>query len=112
MAVANWFTMLTGVFIGTVGVMILDGAKVASPFTSIVEAMMDEGGFAKGIGIIAVTSSLAAIMSTADSLVIAISQLVTVEIVYPIRPHTTPKGIAWAGRAVSLISATIALLIG
>lgn len=73
--------MLTGVFIGTVGVMILDGAEVASPFASIMEAMMDEGGFAKVIGIIAVTSSLAAIMSTADSLVIAISQLITVEVV-------------------------------
>ena len=104
--------MLTGVFIGTVGVMILGGAEVASPFTSIMEALMDEGGFAEGIGIIAVTASLAAIMSTADSLVIAISQLVTVEIVYPMRPKTTPTGIAWVGRAVSLVSATIALLIG
>lgn len=104
--------MLTGVFIGTVGVVILDGADVSSPFTSIMEAMMDEGGFAKGIGIIAVTASLAAIMSTADSLVIAISQLVTVEIVYPMRPKMTPKGIAWVGRAVSLISTTVALLIG
>lgn len=104
--------MLTGVFIGTVGVMILGGAEVDSPFTSIMEALMDKGGFAEGIGIIAVTASLAAIMSTADSLVIAISQLVTVEIVYPMRPKTTPTGIAWIGRAVSLVSATIALLIG
>lgn len=104
--------MLTGVFIGTVGVMILDGADVPSPFTSILETMMDDGGFSKAIGIIAVTASLAAIMSTSDSLIIAISQLVTVEIVYPLRPKTSPNEITWIGRAVSLISATIALLIG
>ena len=103
--------MLTGVFIGTVGVMILDGAEVASPFTSILETMMDAGGFAKGIGIIVVTASLAAIMSKSDSLIIAISQLVTVEIVYPMRPNS-PNEITWIGRAVSLMSATIALLIG
>ena len=104
--------MLTGVFIGTVGVMILDGADVASPFTSILEVLMDEGGFSKGIGTIAVTASLAAIMSTSDSLIIAISQLITVEVVYPMRPNTSPNEIAWIGRAVSLMSATIALLIG
>ena len=136
--------MLTGVFIGTVGVMMLNGETVASPFTSILEALMDEGGFAKAIGVIAATASLAAIsefiiihirfvrvpianlmnliiisrsvdnyaVSMADSLVIAISQLVMVEIVYPLRPSTTPKEIAWIGCAVSLIGATLALLIG
>lgn len=104
--------MPVGVFIGTVGVMILDGAKVASPFAAILEAMMDHGGFSKVIAVIAFTASLAAIMSTADSLVIAISQLVTVEIAYPLRPNATPKSIAWIGRIVSLFAVVISLVIG
>jgi hypothetical protein len=53
MAIANWFTMLTGMFIGTVGAMMLKGESVTSPFTCIMEALMDEGGFAMAIGVIA-----------------------------------------------------------
>jgi Na+/proline symporter len=45
---------------------------------------MDLGGFPYFMELIAVTASLAAIMSTADSLLIAISQIVTEEIVYPV----------------------------
>mmetsp|Transcript_11220 Transcript_11220/g.24297 ORF Transcript_11220/g.24297 Transcript_11220/m.24297 type:complete len:771 (-) Transcript_11220:263-2575(-) len=112
MTIANWFTMPVGCFIGTVGVMILDGDNVLDPFTSVLEALMDEGGFSKVVGIIAVTASLAAIMSTADSLIIAISQLITVEIVYPARPKTTPKQITWIGRFVSLFAVVISSVIG
>jgi len=57
-------------------------------------------------------ASLAAIMSTADSLIIAISQLVTVEIIYPLRSKASPNAVAWYGRSVSLFSVGIALLIG
>lgn len=56
-----------------------------SPFTAIIEIVMSYGGFAKGIGIIALIASLAAIMSTADSLIIALSQLITVEMYWPFR---------------------------
>eukprot|EP01083_Nonionella_stella_P105246 302644_1 len=112
MTVANWFTMPVGCFIGTVGVQILNGEEVADPFTSIMGALMDEGGFSKVVGVIAVTASLAAIMSTADSLLIAISQLVTVEIAYPARPRASPKQMAWTGRFISLLAAVIAILIG
>ncbi|KAL7547663.1 hypothetical protein ACHAWF_012122 [Thalassiosira exigua] len=112
MTLANWFTMPVGCFIGTVGVQFLNNESVASPFAAIMEALMDEGGFAKAVGIIAVTASLAAIMSTADSLVIAISQLVTVEIAYPLRPDFTPKQISWCGKFVSLLAVVVSLLIG
>jgi len=104
--------MPVGCFIGTVGVQILNGEEVADPFTSIMGALMDEGGFSKVVGVIAVTASLAAIMSTADSLLIAISQLVTVEIAYPARPRASPKQMAWTGRFISLLAAVIAILIG
>jgi Na+/proline symporter len=116
-AVGPWYTSLVGVFMGTVGVMLLandDGTpKVStSPFTDIIEAIMNLGGFAKGLGVIIITASLAAIMSTADSLIIAISQLITAEIIYPLKPDSTPYSIAWYGRFTSLISVAFALLIG
>ena len=51
-------------------------------------------------------------MSTADSLVIAISQLVTVEVIYPLRPDASPRAIAWSGRLASLATIVVASLIG
>ncbi|KAL7547566.1 hypothetical protein ACHAWF_010859 [Thalassiosira exigua] len=112
MTLANWFTMPVGCFIGTVGVQLLNGESVPSPFSAVMETLMDAGGFAKVVGVIAATASLAAIMSTADSLVIAISQLVTVEIAYPLWPKASPKKMGWLGRIVSLLAVVVALLIG
>lgn len=117
MTIGPWFTSFVGIFMGTVGVAILandDGtpASVSNPFAAILEEMMNLGGFAMAAGTVAVTASLAAIMSTADSLIIAISQLVTVEIVYPLRPNATPTEVAIVGKMVSLFSVAIALLVG
>jgi Na+/proline symporter len=51
-------------------------------------------------------------MSTADSFLVAISQLITEEIVYPINPEASPKEMAWVGRAVSFVAVVIASLMG
>jgi sodium/proline symporter len=112
-----WFMMAVGVFVGTVGVdmlgeKILAGEKIRSPYVSILEEVMDFGFFSKIVGLIAFTASVAAIMSTADSLLIAISQLVTQEIVYPLRPDASPEDMAWVGRGVSLVSAILATVLG
>lgn len=117
MAIGPWFTSLVGVFMGTIGVVILtneDGTvqTPSNPFASILESVMDLGGLPKVAGIVCVTASLAAIMSTADSLIIAISQLVTVELVYPLRPNTTPTEISFIGKGVSLAACVFALLVG
>jgi SSS family solute:Na+ symporter len=117
MTVGPWFTSLVGVFMGTVGVAMLadeNGVPTvpANPFAAILEEVMNIGGFATGAGVICVTASLAAIMSTADSLLIAVSQLITVEIVYPLRPTASPTEIAMVGKAVSLFSALLAVLVG
>jgi hypothetical protein len=121
MTFGPWFTMFVGVFIGTVGVQILSdngiditpsGPAWSSPFTAIVEQVIALGGFAKGIGIIALTASLAAIMSTADSLIIAISQLVTVECVWPFVQDEASHKIVWIGRATSLVSCVLATIMG
>ena len=111
--IGPWVTMFVGAFLGTVGVQMLAGQPTpSSPFTAIIEQVMNLGGSAKGVGIIAFTAGLAAIMSTADSLIIATSQLLTAEICYPLRPQTTPKEIAWFGRIVSLLTTALALCIG
>lgn len=73
---------------------------------------MNLGGFAKGAGVIAITASLAAIMSTADSLIIAISHLVTLELVSPFVPNASASRLTWYARFVSMGSVLIALTIG
>ena len=90
----------------------LDGADVASPFASILEEVMNLGGFSKLTAVIAFTASLAAIMSTADSILIAISQLVTVEVLYTLVKSKNPSIIAWMGRGVSFVAAALALVVG
>lgn len=125
---------------GTIGVTILvaqDGTPLESndPFSDILEALMELGGFANIVAVIATTGSLAAIMSTADSLIIAISQLVTVEILEPLlttssdesssslstttatsvepqKETTAHPRMVWYGRITSIVSVLVALLIG
>jgi hypothetical protein len=111
------FTSFVGVFMGTVGVVMLadengNATSPANPFSAILEEMMNLGGFALGAGTIAVTASLAAIMSTADSLIIALSQVITVELVYPLRPAASTNEVAIIGKVVSLLSVVVALLVG
>ena len=113
MTVGVWATMFVGCYIGTVGVeMLKDEPEPPSPITAILYKVIELGGFAEVVGIIALTASLAAIMSTADSLIIAISQLLTSEVCYPLRPKSTPREIAWWGRGVSLFTVCLALMIG
>jgi len=116
MTLGSCLLMPVAIYMGTIGVQIVledDNSVVpASPFTAIVEELMDVGGISKAAGIVAITSSLAGIMSTADSLIIAISQLITVEIIYPLRPSCTPTQMSWIGKAVSLCSVGVSLLIG
>ena len=121
MTIGVWFTSFVSVFIGTIGVSMLlnkedeNGNPIevpANPASAILEELISIGGIGEVSGVIAITASLAAIMSTADSLIIAISQLVTTEIIYPLRPKATPTEMALAGKIVSLCSVILALLVG
>ena len=107
-----WAILLVSVFVGTVGVQALGGEEFASPFSAIIEKLMNLGGFPRLVGALVFTSAIAAIMSTADSITIAISQLVTVEILYPLQPTASPNRVAWFGRIVSLVTIVVGLLIG
>jgi len=114
---APWVAGFVGIFIGTIGVSILvneDGSPMtpADPFTEILEALMDIGGFANFCACLGITAGLAAIMSTADSLIIAISQLLCVEVFYPVIPTATPAKMAWYGRLSSLVAVVLALIVG
>jgi hypothetical protein len=51
-------------------------------------------------------------MSTTDSVLISISQIITSDIVYPMRPDATPKQVCWMGRLVSLVVSGLALVLG
>lgn len=117
--IAPWTIFLVGIFMGTVGVQILGNEEVTnSPFSSIIEKIMELGGFCEFVGVIAFTAGLAAVMSTADSLIIASSQLITTEIMFPIiekyhyNDALSLNTITWCSRIVSLITTIIALLIG
>ena len=112
MTIGPWATMFVSAYVGTVGVNMLQGETPASPITSIIEKVIELGGFAEAVGIVALTASVAAIMSTADSLIIAISQLVTAGICYPLKPNCTPRQIAWCGRGVSVATVAVSLIAG
>jgi SSS family solute:Na+ symporter len=117
LTVGPWFTTFVGIFIGTMAVNFLvneDGTpeNPASPFAAILDELIAMGGFARASATIAVTASLAAIMSTADSLINALSQLITTEMIYPLRPNATPTLMTWYGRIVSTFAVVFSLLIG
>ena len=111
-----WLTTVAAIFIGTMGVSIIgqsceaitdvaeneDCNNPASPFSSVLNLLMLGGGFGEVAAVILYTSALAAIMSTTDSSVlISISQIITSDILYPMRPNATPSQVAWFGRFVS-----------
>ena len=73
---------------------------------------MNKGGVGKGAGVIAISAALAAIMSTADSLLIAISHLLTMELVAPLVPNATANRLTWYARFVSTVSVAIAITFG
>jgi solute:Na+ symporter, SSS family len=113
MTIGAWLLMFTGVFIGTVGVSILaDKQNVTNPLTAILEEVMGLGGFPLVIGLLTFTASLAAIMSTVDSLLVAISQVVTEEIAYPLYPNASPNEMTWCGRAVSFAAVVFSTALG
>jgi Na+/proline symporter len=74
-AFGGLLSWLPVIFLGTMAVQILHDSGIKNPpsaFASIMEEIMDLGWFGKLVGVISFTSGLAAIMSTADSILIAI----------------------------------------
>ena len=82
-----------------------------SPFAGILEILMSAGGFSNFVAVITYTAALAAIMSTTDSVLIGMSQLVTVECIYPVIPEASPARLKVIGSITSAISLSIAICI-
>jgi solute:Na+ symporter, SSS family len=114
LAVGSWFAFLPGIFLGTISVQWMADLglenNVRNPFAAILEVLMDQGGFPYVVGIIASVATLAAIMSTADSILIAISHLVTSDFILPVFPNASPRAIANSGRATSLFTMALAIV--
>lgn len=114
-----WLNFISAIFIGTMAVAVLvnpDGSPIETndAYSEILEVLMGLGGFAEAASCLAITASLAAIMSTADSLIIAVSQLVTAEIIQPLLSGRSSQQLylVWYGRVSSLFAVAVALLIG
>ncbi|KAL7550076.1 hypothetical protein ACHAWF_013311 [Thalassiosira exigua] len=112
-SVAPWALNLTGVYIGTMGVSVLAGKDTvpANAFGDIVNSFMDASMAGYVIGSFVFVAGMAAIMSTADSILIAIAQLITTEIAYPMRPNSNPHQINIIGKAVSFGTMSVSLLL-
>ena len=74
MTMGHWILMSAGILMGVIAVNVL-GAEETSIFSPIMEQIMDMNAFGYIVGLVIFTGTLAAIMSTADSLLIAISQV-------------------------------------
>lgn len=118
-----WVAQFGFIFMGIMGVSMLgqscptsDDPETCmtpdSPFSAILEELMDLGGFPMAAAIILQCSALAAIMSTTDSILISISQIITTEVVYPLKPQASPNQVNWFGRCVSACVAALALIVG
>ena len=51
-------------------------------------------------------------MSTTDSILISLSQIITSDILYPMRPNATPKQVSFMGKFVSVVVCALALILG
>ena len=107
MSTGSWLAQVSGVIFGIVAARELPG--VAAPFSPMMELVMEINWFGYLIGMVLFTASLAAIMSTADSLLIAISQMIAVDVAYPIWPDARPWQISLMGKFFSVLSMSVAI---
>ena len=119
LSMAPWLVSFVGLYLGVLSVQILAESGVLSnpppsflPFNSLLEELIKLGGFAHGIAVITITASLAAVMSTADSVLLSTSHLVVAELVNPTAPEVSGSRLTMIGRATSLIAVGGGLAIG
>ena len=104
----GWLVQSAGVVFGVVALDQL-GPDRPSAFAPMVNAVMQTSAFGHVVGVLLFTATLGAIMSTADSLLIAISHLTAVEIVQPFLPTATTAQLSAMGKASSVISLSVAV---
>ena len=114
LAVSPFISQLPGVLIGISflsNVNSLESPLNEYPaFQSTLGLFQSEGGFREFISYIAMLGAVAGIMSTADSAVIGVSNTFVVDIFkHWLTPQMDQKYIVWIGKAVSLVTVSIAV---
>lgn len=109
LAAAALVTNLPSLYYGFVRVAAMQESK-GSAFAVVTGEMIDHGGFSELVAVVASCSALAAIMSTADSVIIGANNLLTVEWVknFGWRKATAVQ-LGWVSRAITLVFAVAAL---
>eukprot|EP00310_Coccolithus_braarudii_P016784 CAMPEP_0183352634 /NCGR_PEP_ID=MMETSP0164_2-20130417/29563_1 /TAXON_ID=221442 /ORGANISM="Coccolithus pelagicus ssp braarudi, Strain PLY182g" /LENGTH=753 /DNA_ID=CAMNT_0025525115 /DNA_START=56 /DNA_END=2318 /DNA_ORIENTATION=- len=109
MACGSWIVQATGVVFGIVSVDWITPAEWAQPFGPMLELVMDTNWANYLVGLLLFTATLAAIMSTADSLLLAISHTLAVDFLLPLYPRASAARLSLLGKISSLISMVIAV---
>lgn len=103
-------TNLPSLYYGFVRVAAMPDAQ-GSAFAVVTGKMIDIGGFAEIVAVVAACSALAAIMSTADSSIIGANNLLTVEWVKNfLWRGASPQQLAYVSKGVTVCFAVAALL--
>lgn len=85
MSLGAWLVNTASIAVGVMAVVVLQSSGAgSSPFTSITEAVMDSSGLGYVAGLVAWVSAFAATMSTADSVQLAVTQLLVAEVALPL----------------------------
>eukprot|EP00965_Chrysotila_dentata_P146662 4843553-Pleurochrysis_carterae.AAC.2 len=103
--------MLVGVFSGTLGVYLLQGQETSNPFTGGVAELMGASGFGYVAGPLILVGSVAAIISTADSLLIATTHMVMSEVVSPAMKTASHARVSFVSKVVSFTVVALGLVI-
>lgn len=106
-SIAPLLVTLPGIIEGLVAKAEFGGQLPASNagFGFITNSLMSQGGFRMVIGILAVCASFAAIMSTTDSTVLTISNMITTDVVRNgIAPDISARNLSLASKFSSMVS--------
>ena len=101
-------SVMAGLAVKSLG---LPDLEANSAFTVFAGKIMESGVLGLVLGALIVCASVAAIMSSTDSLLIALSQIVTLEALLPLYPKLRPERILWLGKGVSVGVAVLSVVV-
>lgn len=113
--IGAWLLHLPMIYVGTMGVQILEDSNIVkplSPFAELLQVIMNKGTYEMIVGVYVFAAALAGVMSTADSVVIASSQLIMYDLVRPLFPAGTKSQYKQMACVCSLVLVVIASVLG
>ncbi|KAK3252860.1 hypothetical protein CYMTET_37865 [Cymbomonas tetramitiformis] len=107
-----FLAMVPGILLGMVKAAV-DPDVPGSTFGVVMSRLLEEGDFAYVVASVGMTSAIAAIMSTADSALIGVSNTLSVEVFKDLMsPHAEERMVVLAGKCVSTMTIIVALVWG